>query len=99
MKDFLTFYDLVDFGRTVEIESLPFLMAPLIIEDPEDEFKKSEEYKKEEAKYREERKQFSVLMPYDKTKTYPMGRTGETYKNNVLLVCISDFVSQKNSSK
>ena len=52
-------------------------MAPLTIEDPNDDMKKSDEYEKEEKKYRKERSQFNVLMPYDETKLYPLASSGE----------------------
>ena len=77
MKDVLTYYDRIGSKNIFKVESLPFLMAPLTIEDPNDDMKKSDEYEKEEKKYRKERSQFNVLMPYDETKLYPLASSGE----------------------
>ena len=54
------------------VKSLPFLMAPLVMEDPNKLIKESPEYKEEFAKYYSERRQFTVLMPFDKSKYYPI---------------------------
>lgn len=71
INDLLTFYD----TNPLQVESLPFLMDPLTIEDPNGRLKESVEYKNEVTKYYAERKQFTVLMPFDRSEYYPSHST------------------------
>ena len=70
LNDVLNFYDALGSGP-IDVESLPFLIDPLSIEDPAGALKDSAEYTQQTAQFIQKKNDFNVYMPYDKSKYYP----------------------------